>query len=43
MPENMDLQSYSISYNGAGTQIPNSLITQSGSQLLIEYNTGAIL
>jgi hypothetical protein len=43
MPDNMDLQSYSITYSGSLSQLPNSLVTQSGSELIIEYNTGATL
>lgn len=43
LPDNMDLQSYSITYSWSVTPLPNSLITQSGSELLIEYNTGATL
>jgi uncharacterized repeat protein (TIGR01451 family) len=39
MPDNMDLQSYSITYSGSIASLPNTLITQSGSELYIEYNT----
>lgn len=44
MPENMDLQSYTISHSWTGaTPLANSLVTQSGSELIIEYNTWATL
>jgi hypothetical protein len=43
MPDDMDLQSYTITYSGSLSQLPNSLIIQSGSELLVEYNTGATL
>lgn len=41
-PENMTLSGYTITYSG-GTTVPNSLITQSGSELIIEFNTWGTL
>ena len=41
LPSNLDLTSFDIKYS-SGTLVPNSLITQSGSELNIIFNTGSL-
>ncbi len=43
IPENMTLSGYSMNYAGSTSPVPNALITQSGSELLLAFNTGGTL